>query len=463
MRISSLTVPPITIEAQYEVIPRSPFRRLRVLALAGFALVALFLGGFGTWAAIAPLESAAITSGTIAVESSRKTIQHLEGGIIGRILVEDGQFVEAGQPLIQLADTQPRTSLVILRGQYWDSVAREARLTAERDGQDHVAYPAELIDHRDDPAAQQVMAGQDGIFATRRSVFQSRSGLIKQGIARVREEIIGIKSQATAARTQSELIIQEIDDVQTLFKQGYARKPRLLALKRELAHLEGRIGDLEAQMAKAKQTIAESELNLVTLGNNFQDEVTTELRDTQAAISQLREQIKAASDVMARTEIRAPEAGVVTALRVRTPGGVIAPGQPLLDLVPAMDRLIIKVQVRPDDIDRVYPGLPAQVRVTPFKQRLLPPLAGRVAYVSADHMIDERSGQAYYAATIELDDAALKYEVDDSAGKVMGKIGDLPLVPGMPTEVMIKTGETTVAFYALAPILDSLNRSFREN
>lgn len=463
MRSSTLTIPPITLEGQYEVIPNSPFRRLRGLAWAGMGVVGVFIVGFGTWAAVAPLESAAIAAGIIEADSSRKTIQHLEGGIIGRILVRDGQYVEAGEALIQLADTRPRTSLASLRGQYLNSVAREARLMAERDGLDRVTYPAVLLDASTDPVVEQVMAGQDRIFETRRSLFESRSGLIRQRIARVKEEIVGLESQALSARKQSGLINQEIADVRVLYKKGLARKPRLLALERELAQLEGRSGEAAAQIAQAQQVIAESELNLMTLWNDAQDEVATALRDTQVQISQLREQLEAATDIMARTEIRAPEAGVVTALRVRTPGGVIAPGEPLLDLVPADDRLVIKAQIRPEDIDRVRVGLPARVRLTPFKQRLLPPLEGKVSYVSADHRIDERSGQAYYAATIEVEDATLKYDGSALSGKVSGLVGGPELVPGMPAEIMIRTGETTVALYALAPILDSFNRAFREN
>lgn len=463
MRNVTLAAPPIIIEGEYEIVPHTPVRRLRGLAWVGVGVVAVFIGGFGTWATLAPLESAAIAPGVIEAQSSRKTVQHLEGGIIGRILVRDGEFVEAGQPLIQLADTRPRTSLTSLRGQYWDAIAREARLIAERDRRDRVAYPAELAEAGDDPVAKQIIAGQDRIFETRRSLFESRSGLIQQRIARVREEIVGLESLAASARTQSGLIEQEIADLQVLFKQGYARKPRLLALEREQAQLRGRLGETAAQMAQAQQVIAESELNMITLQNDFQDEVAAGLRDTQAQIRQLREQLEAAGDVMARTEIRAPEDGIVTDLRVHTPGGVITPGQPLLDLVPAEDRLIIKVQIRPDDIDRVHPGLSAKVRLTPFKQRLVPPLEGRVSYVSADHLVDERSGRTYYAATIEIDEAGLSYDGSALTGKVTGLIGGPQLIPGMPAEVMIKTGETTVALYALAPILDSFNRAFREN
>ncbi|MGC2855867.1 HlyD family type I secretion periplasmic adaptor subunit [Novispirillum sp. DQ9] len=463
MRSSSLTVPAITIDADYHVVPATPYHRMRGLAWVGVALVAIFIGGFGTWAAVAPLESAAIAAGTVTAESSRKTVQHLEGGIIGEILVRDGDFVEAGQTLIRLADTRPRTSLASLNGQLWNAIAREARLIAERDGLDIVDYPWELLDKASDPVVAQVLAGQERIFNTRRALLHSRTALIEQRIARVREEIIGLKAQEQSANRQASLIRQEIADVRVLYDKGLARKPRLLALERALAEIQGHHGEFAAQIAQAQQVIAEAELNMITIQNDTQDEVATALRDTQVQISQLREQMEAARDVMTRTEIRAPEAGIVTDLRVRTSGGVIAPGQPLLDLVPAEDRLVVKARIRPDDIDMVREGLPAQVRLTPFKHRLVPPIDGRVRTVSADHLIDERTGQPYYEATIEISDAAMAYDGVGLRGQVSGLVGGPDLVPGMPAEVMIKTGESTVAVYALAPILDSFNRAFREN
>lgn len=463
MRSTSLTVPAITIDADYQVVPATPYHRLRGLAWVGLALVAVFLGGFGTWAAVAPLESAAIAAGTVTADSSRKTVQHLEGGIIGEILVRDGDYVKAGQPLLRLADTRPRTSLASLNSQLWNAIAREARLIAERDGLDIVDYPWELLDQASDPRVADVLAGQERIFNTRRALLKSRTALIEQRIARVREEIVGLRAQEASAKTQAGLIKQEIADVRVLYDKGLARKPRLLALERALAEIEGQRGEYTAQIAQAEQVIAESELNMITIQNDTQDEVATALRDTQVQISQLREQMEAARDVMTRTEIRAPEDGIVTDLRVRTPGGVIAPGQPLLDLVPAEDRLVVKARIRPDDIDMVHPGLPAKVRLTPFKHRLVPPIDGTVGYVSADHLVDDRNGQSFYEVTIEIAEAAMKYDGTGLRGQVSGLVGGPELVPGMPAEVMIKTGETTVAFYALAPILDSFNRAFREN
>jgi HlyD family secretion protein len=385
----------------------------------------------------------------VEVESTRKTIQHLEGGIIGKILVKDGDKVAAGQVLIRLDDTQPRTTLVALQGQLWDAKAREARLLAERDGRDAIAFPADL--DTGNPTVAKVVAGQQKIFETRRSLQQSKTQLIKQRIAQVKEEIVGLKAQVSAADRRIVLIKEEIADSQQLMKKGLARKPHVLDLQGQLAEIQGKRGETVAQIARAEQTIAESEVSIINLKNDTQNEVANDLRDTQKKIHELTEKMQAARDVLSRIEVRAPEAGIITNLQVHTPGGVISAGEPLMDLVPESDRLIVTAQVRPEDINVVHEGLPAQVQLIPYKTRRTPPVDGKVIYVSADRLTDKRTGQPYYAAKIQLDE------------KELAKSKDIDLVPGMPGEVMIKTGETTVALYALAPIIDSFHRAFRES
>ncbi len=429
----------------------SPFPRFRGLAALGIGIVGLFIAGFGGWSFFAPLESAAIATGVVEAESRRKTVQHLEGGIIGEILVNDGDFVTEGQPLIRLDDVKARTQLAALKGQLWDAMAREARLLAERDARESIIYPASLVQQMDDPAVQLVLAGQNKIFETRSSVLGSKTALIGQRIAQIREEIVGLRAQESATRKRIGLLNQEIAGIRELVNKGYVPKPRLLALEREFVESEGRLGELTAQIARARQTIAESEINILSLQNDSQSEIAQSLRDTQNQIHDLAEQIQAANHVLARTEVRAPEAGIVTDLRVHTPGGVVAAGQPLLDLVPQQDRLIVTAQIRPEDIDLVRPGLFAHVQLIPYRQRRTPPIDSTVSYVSADRLVDQATGQAYYAARVEVDEEMLK------------RLDGVEMVPGMPAEVLIKTGESTVAFYALAPILDSFNRAFREN
>jgi HlyD family secretion protein len=431
--------------------PKSPLGMARGIAIAGLATVALFIGVFGVWSIFAPLESAAMGPGVIEAESSRKTIQHLEGGIIGEILVKDGDAVHAGQTLIRLDDTKPRTTLLALKGQYWDALAREARLVAERDGKDAIQWPAKLEAQKDDPAVAQVLAGQQRIFTTRRELFDSKRQVIEQRIAQVNEEIAGYRAQEAAAQRRIVLINEEIKGVKELAEKGLERKPRLLQLQRDLAEIEGRRGELAAQIAKAQQTIAESEVQIINQQNDTQNEVANQLRDTQQKIHELAEQMQAASDVLSRIEVKAPQDGVVTDLKVHTRGGVIQAGEPLMDLVPARDKLIVTVQVRPEDINVVREGLTAHVRLIPYKQRRTPQIDGVVTYVSADRLVDKRTNQPYYATKVRLD--------ADELEKLQGEV---ELYPGMPAEAMIKTGESTVALYALAPILDSFHRAFRE-
>ncbi len=441
----------ITIDPASPPVPATPLARTRELVLAGSALVGIFVIGFGTWAAMAPLESAAVAPGTVVSESSRKTVQHLEGGIISAILVRDGDVVTAGQTLIRLDDTKARTTLAALRGQLWDAIARETRLIAERDGQTEIRFPPELVAQRSEAGVQAALAGQQKIFETRRSLQESKVAAIRERISQVHEEITGYEAEVAALGQRIALLQEEIASAKELVSKGLERKPRLLQLQRDLAEMEGKRGDTVAQIARAKQTIAESEVDILSISNDRQKEVADELRETQKKRHELEEQTQAATDVLARTDIKAPENGTVTDLRVHTPGGVINAGEPLLDLVPQSDRLVVEAQLRPEDIDRVHEGLPAQVRLLPYKQRRTPPIDATVIYVSADRLVDKRTNQPYYAARLRVDEKELA-----------ALSGDVKMVPGMPSEAMIKTGDTTVALYALSPILDSFHRAFRE-
>jgi HlyD family secretion protein len=431
-------------------VPATPLPRMRGLVLAGSALAAVFVFGAGLWAAYAPLESAAHASGVVEVASSRKTVQHLEGGIIGAILVHDGERVVAGQPLIRLDDTKARTMLAALQGQYWDTLASEARLIAERDGADAPVYPAALTSRAGEAPIALVLAGQSKIFETRRSLQQSRAELIRQKIAETNAEIVGLRAQESAARERVALINEEIAGIRELLAKGLERKPRLLALQRDLAEIGGKRGETMAAIARAQQTIAEAQVTILNQQNDMQNEVAGALRDAQKKLHELREQIQAASDVLARSEVRAPEDGIVTDLHVHTPGGVVTAGEPLLDLVPPQARLVVSAQIRPEDIDAVRAGLPALVRLTPYKQRRTPLLEGTVDYLSADRLVDKHTNQPYYAAKIRVDEVKLK------------ELADVEMIPGMPAEVMIKTGKSTVAMYALSPVLDSFHRAFDE-
>ena len=426
--------------------------RLRGVTWTGNLLVCGFVVGLGTWSTYAPLESAAIAIGTVESESSRKTIQHLEGGIIREILVADGDVVRAGQTLISLEDTKARAEAQSLQGQLWEATAREARLQAEQHGEERVLFPVELeMAQYASPSVADVLAGQQAIFETRRQVFQSQAAVNREKRSQVEKEIEGLRAQESAASRRIEIVREEAATVAMLVNKGLERRPRLLNLEREMADIEGRRGEIVAQISRAGQVINESQATLLKLENDRQNEIAQSLREVQNQIFQIRERLRAADDQLSRTAVKAPQDGVVTDLRIHTPGGVIGAGAPLMDLVPRQDRLIVIARVRPEDIDVVRPGLSADVNLLPYNQRRVPRLHGTVTHVSADRLVDKRTDQPYYATKIRVQDPA-------GAG-----IDGVQIIPGMPVQVFIKTGRGTVALYALRPLLDSFHGAFRED
>ena len=288
--------------------------RLGREAAAGLAIVGLFLAGFLGWAASAPLESAAIAPGVVSVDGYRKTVQHLEGGIVGEILVREGERVAAGQVVVRLDDTTPKASLELLRGRWLVAGALEARLVAERDGLTQVRFPERLRGRRDDAKARQVLTGQTNIFEARRQALASQTAILKQRVAEYGEEIVGIEGQIRAETVQLELIREELADVRTLYDKGFARKPKLLQLQRRAAEIEGSRNLHRAQIARARQSIAEARMRAADLKTSRLKQVVEDLRKAQAELYDLNERLRAARDVLARTEVRAPLAGTVVDL-----------------------------------------------------------------------------------------------------------------------------------------------------
>ena len=429
----------------------TPWKTLKRLAVFGVFVIGVFILGLGTWSAEAPLTSAALASGTVVVETHRKTIQHLEGGIVSAILVKEGDVVTKNEPLMRLEDVKARTTLTGLEGQLWEALATEARLTAERRGVDWFDDPPELEARKADPDIARILLAQRQLFLARTHLMNSKVRLIDENVHGIETEITGLKDQKAIATRQKGYIQEELDMVQALAAKGLDRRPRVLQLEGTLAEADGKIATSVAQIGRAKQNITEAQMNLVNLKNQNLKEIADELRTVHGQIHEIREKVQEACDVMTRTVVRAPEAGIVTELRVHTLGGVINAGDPLLDLVPAQDRTLIEAKIRPDDIDVVRPGLQAQVRLSPYQQRRTRPLDGKVTYVSADRLIDKASNQPYYLARISIDEAQLKAR------------SDVEMRPGMPGEVTIQTGLTTVALYALSPLLDSFRRAGIEN
>ena len=430
--------------------PASPRAQLRGVTWTGNLLVTGFVLGLGIWSAFAPLESAAIASGVVESESSRKTIQHLEGGIVREILVSDGDAVHTGQILIALDDTKIRAEVQSLQGQLWDATAREARLQAEQQGHEQLLFAARLETARESAAEAAVLKAQQSIFEARWQVFRSQIAVVREKRLQVDNEIVGLKAQQTAVAQRTAIAREELDMVTTLVNKGLERRPRLLNLEREVADLQGRQGEIAAHISRAEQVINESQATILKLESDRQHEIAQSLREAQNQVFQLRERLRAAEDQLSRTEVKAPEDGVITELRVHTPGGVIGAGAPLMDMVPRQDRLIVTARVKPEDIDVVHPGLNADVHLLPYNQRRAPRLTGTVTHVSADRLVDKRTEQPYYATKIRVQDTRMA-------------ANDIRIIPGMPAQVYITTGHGTVALYALRPLLDSFHGAFNED
>ena len=431
--------------------PRPGRRRMgvaRIIAL-GTVVIVLFFGGFGAWAVFAPLESAAIAQGVLSVSGKRKTVQHLEGGIVADILVREGDRVTAGQILLVLDDTRARAALSLLEGQHRSSAALKARLEAERDGLPEVRYPEWLRRAVRGSMASDLLATQDRIFNARARSLANRTAIYRQRIGQLREEATGLEEEIEAQDRQTELLDEEMDGLRGLIERGFEGKPRLLALARRKAEVAGARARNRALIARVEQRVGETRLTIGELANQRLTEVVAELREVEARMSDLRERIAAARNVFSRTRVVAPVAGTVVNLRVFTRGGVIGQGEALMDIVPAGGELVIEVQVEPTDIDTVYPDLPAQVRLTAFSHLTTPILDGTVLQVSADRLTDDRTGAAFYEARIALDPG-------------QPALANLKLQPGMPAEVMIVTGKRTALDYLIKPIVASFRRSLRE-
>ena len=413
----------------------------------GLVLVGIFFGVFGAWAAWADLETAAIAPGQVVVGSNRRLIQHLEGGIVREILVREGSRVEAGDPLVTLADIQSGAGLGMVQVRLHHAVAREARLIAERDAREMIDIPDWLVaESKINPEVREIIAAQKRVFASRRDAIESQTAILRRRIAQYREEINGLTAEIQGQSEQLGLIADELRDVKYLVDRGLERRSRFLQLQRQAASIEGSRARNRALVARAKQSIGETELRIIDLTTSLNREVNEELREVQAEVADAWERHRAAQDIMTRTTIRAPVAGTIVNLKIFTSGGVIAPREPLMELVPFGDELIVEARIDPTHIDNVYPGLQAQIRFSAFATRDVEAIEGRVRQVSADALVDERTGQSYYSARIGFE-----------AGERQ-RIGALELYPGMPVEVMIIAGERTALSYLFRPLFTSFSR-----
>jgi HlyD family type I secretion membrane fusion protein len=428
----------------------SPARAARGPVLAGAATVLIAVGGFGGWAATAPLASAVVAPAEVVSSAHRKTVQHLEGGIVAAIPVADGDVVAAGDVLLRLDDTRARAEAARLAGARIEALARRARLEADRDGADRVAFPPELLGRAAGPGGRAAMDGQSDLFRARRALLAEEAAILRRRIARSREEIAALEERERAELRRLELVGEEIEGVRRLVERGLERRPRLLGLQRTAAGIGSERAGMLGRIAEVRQSIAGTELEIARLAAARAEQAAAGLEETGAELRDLEERLVAARERLERTVVRAPQDGVVVGLRVHTVGGVVAPGEPILDLSPRRGGLVVDARVRPEDVDAVAPGMPARVRVTAYSQRTAPALEGRVAVVSADRLADEATGAPYYRARIELDPASL------------GAAPEVGLLPGMPAEAVVVSGGRTLLDYLVAPIAEAVGRGMLE-
>lgn len=420
--------------------------------MLGFIIVVALVVGVGGWAAYATISGAVIAQGNIVVETSIKKVQHKEGGIVGKIEVKEGQRVEAADLLLRLDDTLTRANLSILTKQLDELHARKARLVAERDGADKIIFPDNLIKRQNiEPDVADALKGERTLFKARRDTVVSQKGQLGERIGQLRDEIEGLKAQRDAKAKEISFIDEELSGLDGLFEKGHVTKNRIMSLRREGTRLEGQRGQFVSSVARARGQIAETKLQITQLDQNTLTEVVRELREADARIIELSERRIAALDLLKRVEIRSPRSGFVHQLNVHTVGGVIAPGETIMLIVPEADQLVVEARVNPTDIDQVSIGQAAILRLPAFNQRITPELNASVTTISADLSRDEATGVAFYIARLKLE----RDELDKLEGKA--------LVPGMPSEVFIQTGARTALSYLVKPFSDHLQRVFRED
>lgn len=417
--------------------------------LLGGLLVAGFLVfGIGSWSAIANLSGAVIAAGLIVVDSSSKKVQHPSGGIVGAILVKNGDAVTAGDVVLRLDDTQTRAALGVIVSQLVELTGRKARLTAEREDAAEIVFPSDFAGMG--PDVERVAAGERRLFEARRKTVSGQKAQHRERIEQLRHEITGLSSQRDAKGRELKLVREELGRLTDLYRRNLLPVTRVLAMQRDETRIDGEHGALVAQIARANGQIGEIELQLLTIDQTIRSDAQKELRELEARIAELSERRVAAEDQLKRIDLRAPISGTVHELSVFTVGGVIAQGETLMLIVPKDDRLVIEVRVSPVDIDQLRLGQASVLRFPAFNLRTTPEVSGKLTRIAADLTREQQTGQSYYVARIEVDDAGLAV------------LGSLKLIPGMPVEAFIETGERTALSYLVKPLTDQFARAFKE-
>ncbi|MEQ1600576.1 MAG: HlyD family type I secretion periplasmic adaptor subunit [Methylophilaceae bacterium] len=434
----------VVLPQNYDLTDDRPIRRIGILVTLAT------LGVFGIWSILAPIDGAAIATGYVAVKSHKKTIQHLDGGIVSQLLVKDGDIVKKGDLLLTLDGTENKAQLEIARSKFITLAAQVARLEAERDHKSQVVYPEALSDVSD-PRILEARNTENQIFLARKNAHEGEMAVLKKRIGQLNSKIEGLNGQSRSKQDLIRSYSEEARDLKELLAEGFVNKQRLQEMERNYSSSLGDISGLSSEIASSQIQIGETKLQILQLGKKFQEDVTGKLSEVQTDFHEVNQKMLATKDKVQRIDIKAPVSGRIMELAVHTLGGVIQPGHPILDIVPQKEELIVNAQVSPMDIDRVNVGLIAEIRFTAFKQAITPVTEGKVINLSADRLIEEKTGAPYFEAQVELTPESYH------------KLKHLALVPGMPVEVLIKTGTRTAFEYLTNPISNAFARSFRED
>lgn len=423
---------------------------IRIHMLLGLAVVLLLAGGLGGWASTAQISGALIAPGSIVVDSNVKKVQHPTGGVVGEVRARDGDVVKAGDVLVRFDDTVTKASLAIVTKGLNGLLARAARLEAEREGAKTIVFPPALVAQSSDPDVKSVMDSETRLFEVRLAGRTGQKAQLRERIAQLKEELTGLAAQEGAKSKEIDLIQRELKGVRELFEKNLVQISRVTQLERDAARLEGDRGQFIAASAQAKGKMAETELQIIQVDKDLSTEVSKELREINDKIGEFVERKVTAEDQLRRIDIRAPQDGMVLQSTVHTVGGVVIAGDAMMLIVPQTDNLSVEAKVNPQDIDQLQLGQKTLLRLSALNQRTTPELNGLVSRISPDTTTDPRTGIPTYTIRISL------------PPQEVARLGEVKLIPGMPVEAFVQTGERTLMAYLVKPLRDQLMRAFRE-